>query len=1189
MLKTDDSTQCTRSLENEPNEKQQNQHEQTRGRRTRYDFPDRQSSNSRSKNDEHKLLERRREKKQNTQNSPEAQYHRTLTIAESTKEQDFGRHHGNDLYGAKRRRMSKITDGEEHLAARCKEYCSFSWTNNAGQGSRRRTEFVIPKLCKCIQMHCKRGHSADCGTNGKGSFLLAQWRHSREMARAKNADNKETNNKNIRGKFRLGVIRRKRRSEDSENLRKTQCSDTKRIGHQICRKEDCRTDKRQCKEFHCDDTSDKRRYRYGADKAGNPSWRNTDIAVYPKIQRETSKSKLVRNLVILSINLTGYEKSIVNDIINQADQKPDIVCLQETFTYQNPRLNLEIQGYTTFHKSSMPCDKRQRGRPYGGLITYISDKLLQPSEVAIENNRILSVRIGKCAIANVYLPYDGHHETELYDRCLADLDGLMGQSDSTIIVGDCNPTGNNSQAFKAFMCENDLKYDKSVTFTFIEPVQSNTSLLDFIIVQEGNGDINSSTIDDSVNKGGHLPLMGVVTLTDPSIFNPNPKSSIGPDSIRRKIRHIPQHIPKEFYHNVTKECIDMQLGTGNVTLTNLEKTIQSTIDKFWPEKIERSHLNGNERQGKKRNIKFFPTREKREKDEAYKQWQRMGQPTKNHPCSLKLREKTRLFRSAMRWAKAQHRSYEASQYLQSGKKLKGNIKTFWADKVEHAEGAEQIADMWKNKYSSDELNEVYTCLRYDLQDQFIFTETNVLEAIRDLPLDKVYDTNIKGITPKMYDDPLIASILAEKFTEICQQKERLTEFESPFKFYLRPTLKQNGLAKGIAKSYRPIAISGIILVIYERVIYNFIEPLIEEILPDSCYAYRKKRSCSLAILRLKELLRRKGATVCFLDASDAFGSVKWDAMYDILEKHGFSRNIITMIKQLYRNSYGRIRWDTTESSTFALSKGVRQGGSISGLLFNLYMNELLASKVNDWAEILIYADDIALVTFHPFAMYQTIEFILASSNHLNIRWNPSKCKILTRDFKSPRQKIQMLGQSLEYVSCYKYLGWIITRKISNEDDEQAASQIAKLYINTHQVIQAYGFIFKLPRHERVCFCKMYGNIYAAEAYTSLSRKMMTKLRGAHRYLYMKILSWRGIRKETNTGTEIDCRSRWLYAVEASKKSSINAHYIQIPAPTIEMQMRMRNYKIRQTSKLLKLNMDLSMLYNKCLKLVQKKV
>ena len=172
------------------------------------------------------------------------------------------------------------------------------------------------------------------------------------------------------------------------------------------------------------------------------------------------------------------------------------------------------------------------------------------------------------------------------------------------------------------------------------------------------------------------------------------------------------------------------------------------------------------------------------------------------------------------------------------------------------------------------------------------------------------------------------------------------------------------------------------------------------------------------------------------------------------------------------------------------------------------------------------------------------------------------------------------------------LPWIITNKLINEDDDQGSRQAAALYRATHQIMQTYQFVFKLGHRDKVNFIKMHGAVYAPECYTNIGVAAMSKLRAAHRYLYMKILQWNGYCNNTEVGAdstgdsseislgstdtvdEFDARSRWLYASIASTFKELPGWTIQHPSPTIAMQLRQARYRIITVSHELALDIDI---------------
>ena len=261
------------------------------------------------------------------------------------------------------------------------------------------------------------------------------------------------------------------------------------------------------------------------------------------------------------------------------------------------------------------------------------------------------------------------------------------------------------------------------------------------------------------------------------------------------------------------------------------------------------------------------------------------------------------------------------------------------------------------------------------------------------------------------------------------------------------------------------------------------ERKVDHILPDLSFAYRPRRGTTMAILKLKQLLQRRGAIVFFLDASDAFGCIIWGKLFTELENQDFDINLIAAISRLYRMSSGRVIWRGTVSTTFVLQSGVRQGGSISGHLFNIYFACL--DRISKYAVVIFYADDLVIIVFHPWAAVCVLAELTALSKNLNINWNPAKCKVMQMP-SSVTHNFSFYGGILENVSRYVYLGWTIVRKLRNCGDEQAAKQASRLYAAANETSEAYSFVKELDWEERATFVKTFSGIYDPECYTSLS-------------------------------------------------------------------------------------------------------
>lgn len=88
-----------------------------------------------------------------------------------------------------------------------------------------------------------------------------------------------------------------------------------------------------------------------------------------------------------------------------------------------------------------------------------------------------------------------------------------------------------------------------------------------------------------------------------------------------------------------------------------------------------------------------------------------------------------------------------------------------------------------------------------------------------------------------------------------------------------------------------------------------------------------------------EIEEDNGAIV-FLDQEKAYDKINHDFLWKTLEKFGFLRHFINIVKTLYKNAETVIIINGKISTSYRVIRGVRQGDPMSCLLFNLAIESL---------------------------------------------------------------------------------------------------------------------------------------------------------------------------------------------------------------------------------------------------------
>ena len=347
------------------------------------------------------------------------------------------------------------------------------------------------------------------------------------------------------------------------------------------------------------------------------------------------------------------------------------------------------------------------------------------------------------------------------------------------------------------------------------------------------------------------------------------------------------------------------------------------------------------------------------------------------------------------------------------------------------------------------------------------------------------------------------------------QKKWLEEGENFFQSYIKPIVKGSDLDATSAKSYRPISVSHVVCVLFERVIamnhFSYVKP-------KNFFGYIPGRSCDFAVKTLKNLVaqgQKGSAILVMLDASGAFESVIWDKIFPRLRRRNSPR-IIRAIWQMYRFNRYIVRWKNSQSQkSYYCTQGTKQGGLLSGPIFVEYMNLLgiqLARKGGItfngslWNS-LFYADDVMLVCWNLFQAQMLLDICQEFETKGYVKWNASKTVVIkimeeaggtlfTADKKVP-SGLFLNGEPLELKENGKYLGYIINCKL--DDRDMIARQARRLYAITNNLDKSLPLELLGPSRLN-SLCRAYGGIYMMSIIETVPKTQFAKLRKAHRYM-----------------------------------------------------------------------------------------
>ena len=279
---------------------------------------------------------------------------------------------------------------------------------------------------------------------------------------------------------------------------------------------------------------------------------------------------------------------------------------------------------------------------------------------------------------------------------------------------------------------------------------------------------------------------------------------------------------------------------------------------------------------------------------------------------------------------------------------------------------------------------------YSLIDK-IYNKNNILEAFKRVKKNKGAP-GIDGETVQNFE-----CLLDEKVNEIhCELKNGDYKPSAVRRTYIG---KDDG-------SKRPLGIPTVKDRVVQQAVRNIIEPIFEPDFHPSSYGYRPKCSCQMAVAKAERFANYWGlGYVVDMDLSKCFDTLNHELIINSVNKRISDGKVLKLIEAFLQSGI-------LEDGTFyETTIGSPQGGVISPLLMNIYMDKFDQEMKDKNIRIVRYADDI---------------LIFAKSKSEAGRFKEIATKILEQELKLTvnvkKTHITNIDKGIAY------LGFIIKRK-----------------------------------------------------------------------------------------------------------------------------------------------------------------
>ena len=235
-------------------------------------------------------------------------------------------------------------------------------------------------------------------------------------------------------------------------------------------------------------------------------------------------------------------------------------------------------------------------------------------------------------------------------------------------------------------------------------------------------------------------------------------------------------------------------------------------------------------------------------------------------------------------------------------------------------------------------------------------------------------------------------------------------------------------------------------------------------------------------------------------------------------ERGLPTIIVRLLSYWYSSQRFLISWSTSLSAPFKVSNGVRQGGIMSPLLYNVFIDDLSKmlseSKIgcyvnNACVNHLMYADDSVLVSPSPFALQSLVNMCEQYANDNEITYNAKKTVCMCIKSKPCKNinvpSISLDGKLLKWVLIHKYLGVVLRNDMNDCDDMKR--QLCAIYAKGNMMLRKFN---RCSDKVKVTLFKAHCmNLYCCPLWICFNNRMYQKVKVAYNNIFRHMF---GIRR-----------------------------------------------------------------------------
>lgn len=259
-------------------------------------------------------------------------------------------------------------------------------------------------------------------------------------------------------------------------------------------------------------------------------------------------------------------------------------------------------------------------------------------------------------------------------------------------------------------------------------------------------------------------------------------------------------------------------------------------------------------------------------------------------------------------------------------------------------------------------------------------------------IDKVYKrANLRRGWERVKANGGAAGVDQETVTMFARhEEENLEKLERALRTgkYQPEAVRRQWIDKPGSRQKRPLGIPTLRDRVVQAAVRHVLEPIFERDFAEHSYGFRPNRGCKDALRRVDALLHQGYTWVVDADLKSYFDTIPHEKLLVLVKRKVSDSRVLELVRKFLNQGV------LEEGKTWTPEAGTPQGGVISPLLSNIYLDPLNHRIAEQGKEMVRYADDFVLLCRNEEEAREALNMVREWTLTAGLQLHPEKTKIV---------------------------------------------------------------------------------------------------------------------------------------------------------------------------------------------------